>query len=220
MNYEKFKFSPISWDKVTTDHIGLCYSNDFLGKDIEVPVDRIEANKIGFPKDYPIATHAWIILKTDVDKTINRTHGLWFLKKSETFVLKAGVAYVFEETVSGVQISIAKEKYGNATNIEILSRVTPLTSEQIQKLEDEIIKGWIESVAYGWLNFPDQIWHVITGHDIVNYVKGSEICSGYDAHCINQAVAPAKDFLSDADTNPFEIQISNIWSRDLNVQPV
>jgi len=218
--FRKFTYKQIDFDKLDTGHIGVNYSHEDWVSHLEIGVERIEANNIGYPKENPIATHVWGVLKPKEDKVIERTHGLWFLKKTEKLTISKNVAYVFEETATGFECTIAKDKYGDKENFEILTRIDPLTEAEKQTMEDLIIQGWKDSVAYGWLNFPDQLLHVCLRKDITTYYRGSEICSGIYARTVNtlrELANQAIDFVSRSNTNPFEWSISNIWVPDENV---
>lgn len=223
--FEKYKFSPVNFDLLDTGNVGICYSKGGLLPDTEILVERIEADRIGFPKDYEIATHIWGIIKPIQDVVISRSQGIWKFKHTETLILKAGIAYVFEETVRGVECSEARLKYGNATNIEVLTRVDALDIWEKQYFQEQVIKYWKESKSYGFGNFANQILHVL-GKDLTKRANDARmICSEFYAVIANDLrrfmqLKKPLDFPNEANVNPFEWQISNIWIRDIKVQPL
>jgi hypothetical protein len=221
---EPFKFSPIDFSKVGNEHVMLVYHpTNALLADIEVMVERPEANKLGIPKNYAISTHVGKILKIDDPLDIPLQKGMLWWKKQVIQTLQPNT-YIFEEGVGGVEVSVFKDKYASSTCIEIRKRIVPFNDLGIATMKDSVIKNYQRSFAYGWPAFITQPFHTILGVDLVKKtILGMEICSALVATIVNdacRAVKVALDFTDEYNTNPLEWQVNSNWVRDTNVQPL
>ena len=217
---EKFAFSPINWDKVGTQHVLIVYHpRTDLVADLETDIERIEANKKGFPREWPLATHCAKILTITEYTAISRSK--WFGLKKETHVLTPNT-YVFEEGVAGDGYSVLKDKYGDSDCIEIRKRLDQMDESDLKVSKDSTIKYWQMSVSYGWPSFVFQVGHVF-GIDLKKKtIRGMQICSEVCANIVNdirRAKNQTFDFPNPANTNPFDWQVNEIWVRDTDVQP-
>jgi len=216
-----FVYKQIDWQKVTTGNVILHYSSGELIPNIEIAVERAEANRLGYPKDYRLATHIAIPLEFTSDYTLTKNVGFLWWKREKKLTLAAG-KYVFEEQISGVEENPIS-KYYNDDTVEIRRRKIPFTPEQRLVFQESVLRAWHDSYSYGWLSFFTQPAHTILDKDLTTKViQGAKICSEYFACAVNDACLAnldAEDFTDPANTNPFEVQINENWERDITVQP-
>ena len=218
---DNFVYKQIDWSKVTTGDVILHYSSGDLIAEVEIIVERAEANRLGIPKNYRLSTHIAIPLEFTSDYTLTKNIGFLWFKREIRLTLAAG-KYVFEEQIKGVEENPIS-KYYNDETVEIRRRKIPFTLEQRLVFQEAVLKAWHDSYSYGWLAFFTQPAHTILDKDLTTKViQGAKICSEYFACAVNDACLSnldKEDFPDPANTNPLEIQINENWERNTEVQP-
>jgi len=196
MNYDLTKFR--------TGDLGCCFGTSVVD-DIIWAGEEIEKIRIQLLATTKIPEHVFIIVVPQSDIEINR--------RGTKYNLLAKQVYVFEDKVKGCEFGLLSDRYPDTANVVYLEHIIPFSDKALLEIQNRAIEGFVDSFAYGWLNFLAEIPHVITGWTFRRLrLIGSEICSQFGAACTNDGCRADNyvvvDFPHEETTNPLEVFIS------------